>query len=411
MPKFLTVLFLVLFSVSAFSQSSLLKYGQPNITGSSIFEAPMAPVTFLDQAPNGLNGLFADASCALCPTGQQTIVDNFAASSAGPTYGITELVIWGGYYPENIPNSVDDFTIMIHSDAGGSPGAVIDTRSGLQATTRSTTGIVLFGCDEYVFTFDFTSAPIMVTSTGTYWIEIFNNSVESGNFFWETGDVDFTHGVTGSAWAQETPGATWNLDGFTDLSLQVNGDDAIPVELVSFNATASGTTVNLNWATASETNNKGFSIERSSGSEYETIGFVSGFGTTTESRSYTFTDNRVNSGTYTYRLKQIDFDGTFKYSKAVDVQVLAATEFNLAQNYPNPFNPTTTIEYGIKAKSNVKITVLNSIGEEVALLVNEEKEEGIHQVQFNAVNLPSGVYFYRIQTGSFVDTKKMMLLK
>ncbi len=411
MPKSFTVLLLVLFSFSAFAQSSLLKYGQPEISGTSIYGAPMAPVTFLDQIPNGSNGLFADASCVLCPTGQQSIADNFAVGSAGPTYGITELVIWGGYYPENIPNSVDNFTILIHSDAGGSPGAVIETRSGLQATTRSTTGTILFGCDEYVFTFDFTSAPIMITSTGTYWIEIYNNSVESGNFFWETGNLDATHGVLGSGWAQEAPAASWNLDGATDLSIQLNGDDAIPVELVSFRATANGTAVNLNWTTASETNNKGFSIERSSGSGYETIGFVAGFGTTTESRNYTFTDNGVNSGMYTYRLKQIDFNGTYKYSNGVDVQVLAAAEFALTQNYPNPFNPTTTIGYGIQVKSNVKITVLNSIGEEVALLLNEEKEAGYHQIQFNAVNLPSGVYFYRIQAGSYTDTKKMILLK
>jgi hypothetical protein len=411
MPKFFTVLFLVLFSFTAFAQSSLLDYGNPGISGTSNFEAPMAPVTFLDQVPNGINGLFADASCVLCPTGQQSIADNFVVSAAGPSYGITELVIWGGYYPENIPNSVDNFTILIHSDAGGSPGTVIDTRSGLQATTRSTTGIILFGCDEYVFTFDFTASPILIANTGTYWIEIYNNSVESGNFFWETGNLDVTHGIVGSGWAQATPAVTWNLDPATDLSIQLNGDDNIPVELVSFQATANNSEVSLNWETATETNNKGFSIERSSGSDFATIGFVQGFGTTTQSRQYTFTDKGVMSGKYTYRLKQVDFNGTFQYSNGVDVEVLAAAEFALAQNYPNPFNPTTTIRYGINTKSNVKITVLNSIGEEVALLLNEEKEAGYHQVEFNAVNLSSGVYFYRIQAGSFTDTKKMILLK
>lgn len=411
MPKFFTVLFIVLFSLTAFAQTSLLNYGVAGISGTSIFEAPMSPIVYLNQAENGSNGLFADASCALCPTGQQSIADNFTVSAAGATYGITGFVIWGGYYPENIPNTTDDFTFIIHSDAAGSPGTVVETRTGLQATTRSTTGVILFGCDEYVFTFDLTLAPIMMPNTGTFWIEIYNNSVESGNFFWETGNLDVTYGVLGSAWTQATPGTTWNLDGATDLSIQINGDDGLPVELVSFNAAANGTQVNLNWETATETNNKGFSIERSSGTEFKTIGFVPGFGTTTESKCYSFSDNNVNPGTYSYRLKQLDFNGTFEYSNAVEVQVTSPVEFTLAQNYPNPFNPTTTIGFGIQKQSNVKITVLNVIGEEVAIVLNEVKEAGYHQVEFNARNLPSGVYFYTLQAGSFTDTKKMILTK
>lgn len=408
MPKFYTVLFLVCFSLTAFAQSSLLDYGQPNIKGYSTYDSPNAfPV--LDQIPNGVNGLFADASCALCPTLQQSIAENFVVTTGAPDNAIIQITIWGGYYPENIPNSVDDFTFIIHSDAGG-PGAVVDTRTGIEATSRSTTGTVLFGCDEYVFTFDFSADPIFLANNGTYWLELYNNSVESGNFFWETGNLDVTHGVAGSGWTTTTPGVTWNLDPATDLSAQISGE-IIPVELVSFEASVSGGKVNLNWSTATETNNRGFSIERSSGSEFETIGFVNGSGTTTERRSYSFTDDNVLSGTYTYRLKQIDFDGSFQYSNGVEVNVFSAKDFTLTQNFPNPFNPTTTIEYGLQTKSNVKITVLNSIGQEVALLVNESKEAGYHQVQFNAVNMPSGVYFYRIQAGNFTDTKKMILLK
>jgi hypothetical protein len=176
MPKFYTVLFLVCFTVAAFAQSSLLDYGKPNISGSSIYEAPVS-FTVVDQIPNGINGLFADASCALCPTLQQSIAENFVVTTGASDNGIIQIVIWGGYYPENIPNSVDDFTFIIHSDAGG-PGAVVETRTGVQATSRTTTGTVLFGCDEYVFTFDFSADPIMLTSNGTYWLELYNNSVE-----------------------------------------------------------------------------------------------------------------------------------------------------------------------------------------------------------------------------------------
>jgi hypothetical protein len=83
----------------------------------------------------------------------------------------------------------------------------------------------------------------------------------------------------------------------------------------------------------------------------------------------------------------------------------------LEQNYPNPFNPSTTISFGIENKSNVNLTVINLIGEQVAVVLNEEMESGYHQVQFNATNLPSGVYFYQLKAGNFVETKKMVLLK
>lgn len=415
MPKFYLLLLLVCFSVTAFAQSSLLDYGKPNVSGTSIYQAPMSPISFLDQIPNQVNGLFADASCTLCPALQQSVAENFVVATSIPDLSISEIVIWGGYYPENIPNSVDEFTIIIHSDAGGSPGYVVEIRSGLEATIRTTTGTVLYGCDEYIFTFDFSSDPIYMTNAGTYWLELYNNSIESGNFFWETGDLDVTYGLPGSGWTTTTPGVTWNIDPSTSLSALICGEQLIPVELVSFEASASGGKVNLNWTTATEKNNRGFSIERSSGSEFETIGFVNGSGTTTEHKSYSFQDDNVLTGNYTYRLKQIDFNGTFQNSYGVEVNVSAATGFTLAQNFPNPFNPTTTIKYGLQTKSNVKITVLNSIGQEVALLINETKEAGYHQVQFNGVSatggLPSGVYFYRIQAGNFTETKKMILMK
>ncbi len=413
MPKFFTVLCLVLFSFSVFAQqASLSDYGVANVTGKSIVESPMASVQFLLQAPNQVNGVFADASCALCGTGQQTVAENFAATISNATTGILELVMYGGYYPENIPNTTDNFTILVHADAAGSPGTVIWSQSGLQATSRVSTGVVLFGVNEYMFTFDFDAAnAIMLPTTGTYWIEIFNNSVESGNFFWETGTLDATHGVAGSGWYTTTPGTAWNLDPATDFSLTVNGDDALPVELVSFAATSNGTAVNLNWQTASEINNKGFEIQKMFGSVFETIGYVEGNGTTTENNYYSFTDNKVTSGTYTYRLKQVDLDGTFKYSNEVEVNVIAAAKFALAQNYPNPFNPTTNINFSIAETGNVKLAVYNTLGQEVATLVNGIMAAGQHVATLNAQSLPSGAYFYKLQSGNSVMIKKMLLLK
>lgn len=413
MPKFFTVLCFVLFSFSVFAQSTLSDYGTANVTGKSILESPMAPVQFLFQTPNQVNGVFADASCALCGTGQQTVAENFTATISNSTTGIIQFVIYGGYYPENIPNATDDFTIILHADAAGSPGTVLWQESGIQATSRSTTGVVLFGVDEYMFTFDFDFAnAILLPGTGTYWVEIFNNSVESGNFFWETGNLDGAHGVAGSGWYTTTPGTAWNLDPATDFSFTINGDDnVVPVELVSFEASANGTSVTLNWETATETNNKGFEIQKSIGSEFQTIGYVQGNGTTTQSSCYSYTDSKLNSGTYTYRLKQVDFDGTINYSNAVEVNVLAAADFALDQNYPNPFNPTTNINFSIAETGNVTLAVYNTIGQEVATLVNGVMAAGQHEVTLNAQSLPSGAYFYKLQSGGSTMIKKMLLLK
>jgi len=115
-----------------------------------------------------VNGLFADSNCLGCGSLQQSIAENFIAVSGGPDVGITEIVMWGGYFPENIPNTVDNFTIILHDDAAG-PGADLDVRTGLEATSRVATGIVLFGVDEWMFTFDFSANPIMIPSAGTYW--------------------------------------------------------------------------------------------------------------------------------------------------------------------------------------------------------------------------------------------------
>ena len=368
------------------------------------------PFVLLTQLPNQVNGLFADETCALCPTGQQSIADNLTVSDVGTFSCFASFVIWGGYYPENIPNTTDDFTFIIHSDAQGSPGTVIETRSGIQPTTRTSTGVILYGCDEYIFTFDFASDPFMIPNSGTYWIEIYNNSVESGNFFWETGNLDVTFGVLGSAWTQSAPGTTWNMDGATDLSILVTNEQLVPIELVSFKATANGSEVNLNWLTATETNNKGFEVQRSSVGDFETLAFVEGHGTTTETKVYSYSDRNIYAGSYSYRLKIIDFDGTFSYSNIVEADFQVPTTFSLQQNYPNPFNPSTTIKYSVPSTERVVIKVYGILGNEISVLVNEYKAAGNYEVNFNAQDLVSGVYFYRIKSGDFVQTKKMVLL-
>jgi len=186
----------------------------------------------------------------------------------------------------------------------------------------------------------------------------------------------------------------------------------IPVELTSFTANVNNGVVELNWVTATEVNNQGFEVERrTENTEYRTIGFVAGSGTTTEPMNYSYTDRTVENETYFYRLKQVDFNGTYEYSDEVEVGAIRITSFNLEQNYPNPFNPTTNIKYSVPEAGNIILAVYNVVGEEVAVLVNGYTEAGIFDVSFDASNLPSGVYLYKLQSANSVQTKKMMLLK
>ncbi len=199
--------------------------------------------------------------------------------------------------------------------------------------------------------------------------------------------------------------------------LVIKYSETVPVELTSFNANVNGNIVELKWITATETNNKGFEIERKSADGiYKQISFISGNGTTTQPQVYSFTDENVSAGNYIYRLKQVDFDGSYSYSNEVEVKFEIPSEFSLSQNYPNPFNPTTTIRYQIPHKEFVTLKTYDILGNEVAALVNEEKPAGSYTVEFTSHSrdekaLSSGLYFYTISAGSFISTKKMLLLK
>ena len=186
---------------------------------------------------------------------------------------------------------------------------------------------------------------------------------------------------------------------------------SVPVELTSFTATSNEASVNLNWETATEQNNQGFEIQRKVDNDFITIGFVPGYGTTTEPREYTFTDKNLENGTYNYRLKQIDFNGTFEFSDVVSVEVSSVKTFALEQNYPNPFNPSTNIKFSLPNSGLTNLSVYNLIGEKVSEIVNEFLIEGEYNFRFDASNLPSGIYIAKLASGTFNQTIKMTLLK
>jgi len=186
----------------------------------------------------------------------------------------------------------------------------------------------------------------------------------------------------------------------------------IPVELVSFSSSVSGNDVSLSWITATEVNNSHFEIQRSSnGVGFARIGIIEGKGTSTETSYYSFEDEALNAGHYYYRLKQVDYNGSFEFSNVIEADIVTVNSFDLSQNYPNPFNPSTTINFSISNSGLVSLKVYDVMGNEIAEIFYQEIAAGSHSIEFNAAGLASGTYFYKLQAGNKIETQKMLLLK
>ena len=208
-------------------------------------------------------------------------------------------------------------------------------------------------------------------------------------------------------------------------------DNPVPVELVSFTAEAVAAeagkreTVELRWQTVSEANNYGFEIERASDvkpKRWQRLGFLPGHGTSSSLCQYSFMDNTVTPfGTYIYRLKQIDTDGSYEYSPEINVSFQKPITYQLQQNYPNPFsakggsasggNSSTVIAFNLPQPGDVKLVLVNILGNVIKVITEGEYDAGRHEVVLNAADLASGIYFYRIEAGSFMDVKKLVVMK
>jgi len=283
------------------------------------------------------------------------------------------------------------------------------------------------------------------TNNGDTWFNTnaFNNLFNDfTDFVLDTND-DIYVSILGSqqgVYLSTDSGASWEYKGLSNLDVNCLAIDSsgylyagtyndgifripgrtTPVELISFTAIVNERDVELSWITATELNNSGFEILRcaqNDNSIWEKIGFVKGKGTTTENTLYNYTDKNLSSGSYNYRLKQIDYDGSYQYYNLKEtIEISNQFSFALEQNYPNPFNPTTTISYSIPEDGIVTLKVFDALGNEVRRLVGEEQEAGSYQVKFNAEGLSSGIYFYNLNThgingGNFNSTMKMMILK
>jgi hypothetical protein len=227
----------------------------------------------------------------------------------------------------------------------------------------------------------------------------------------------------GSTWTErgqdgrDANANTVTLSGVDQLSRWTLGSEhsPLPVELTTFDARADGETVQLAWTTASETNNAGFHVQRTrSGADgWTQVGFVEGYGTTSEPKTYSFDDVGVpyEADSLRYRLKQVDLDGAAHYSESVEVALASPAELALRGNYPNPFAGQTTIRYEVPQSGDIRLAVYNVLGQRVALLVHEQQEAGRKEISFTARDLPSGVYFVRLTSGGMTRTQKITVVQ
>jgi hypothetical protein len=239
----------------------------------------------------------------------------------------------------------------------------------------------------------------------------------------------------GGAGSGSPAGTITSSSGFTDLTASIvftlanhtGGGNVLPVELSSFTVSNYLRNILVKWVTSSEKNCNKFEIERALvnmkgvPSNWLTAGTIQASGTSTSTKNYSFTEKNLQAGKYQYRLKMVDYDGSYKYSSIEATEISLPKNFDLSQNYPNPFNPSTKINYSLPFDSKVVLDVYNLIGERVIQLVNKEQAAGYYSVDFNSSiinrNIPSGVYLYRISSvdkvngNNFSIVKKMMLLK
>ena len=252
-----------------------------------------------------------------------------------------------------------------------------------------------------------------------------SHSVDKNVTFTSLTDLHLSGGSVGDGYLTGIPlsAVTIDIDGDTrSATYPYKGADEataspLPVELNAFSASINNNQVVLNWTTSTEVNNYGFEVQRIINSKqltmnnWKKIGFVTGSGNSNSIKKYSFKDENISSGKIKYRLKQINNDGTYNYSKAIELNAELPAKFELSQNYPNPFNPVTTIKFSLPQKSNVRLIVYNSLGQKVETLLNELLKAGYHQIKFSGNNISSGIYFYRLDAGKYHSIKKMILLK
>ncbi|ROL61669.1 T9SS C-terminal target domain-containing protein [Bacteroidetes/Chlorobi group bacterium ChocPot_Mid] len=389
----------------------IFEYNTATYQGGGIYNAPNSSPTLIN--------------CTITANSSE-IGGGIYSWSSSPT--INNSIIWGNTATEN-GNQIginSGTTTLNYSCYSNGTNDIYNSGGTFTATNNNITSDPKFvGSGEY---------PFLILGESP--------CVDAGNNTYISEDYDI-RGAGYSRKLNKTTGGAGTVDmGAYEYKVNV---DPLPVELSMFSAEYKMNNVILNWQTATEVNNYGFEIERSVAqisnlfNNWQKIGFVNGHGNSNSPKDYSFIDANPPSGKLQYRLKQIDTDGSFEYSQVVQVETELPKQFSLEQNYPNPFNPSTTIKYSIPSvmvslpdevrlsnhdnsdvipslsrdEVHVTLIIYNILGKEVATLVDEYQKPGTYNYQLSIDNykLSGGVYFYQLQAGNFIATKKLILLK
>jgi hypothetical protein len=221
--------------------------------------------------------------------------------------------------------------------------------------------------------------------------------------------------VTGLTWASgdtltlrwNDPNVGGNDDGLSIDNFNFTIAGTLPVQFKSFTATKGNDVVNLKWSTATESNNKGFEVQRSvNGSKYQTLGFVKGNGNSNVVKTYSFTDAHNTTGNICYRLKQIDFNGASEFSKVACVNV-ELEKTTAVVTTPNPFNGSLHIKYNSATEGTANVQIIDMLGkshQNTNMVVNK----GENTLTLDTDALPVGIYFIRVTNGAEITTQRIV---
>ena len=401
------------FLILALLNGDLLGQEKPSLIGQGAGKNhSAATVVIYDQMDNpGTNSITSQNFETANDIFDSFAADDFAIMDM--RWLIETIDVLGVYYNGSGPASSVNVWIYLADGAGGLPIQIVFSALNIIPSAGLADG-----------SFSITLPVPLVLNEGWYWlcIQANMNSSPGGQWGWTGRTVQ---SFSESAW--KNPGGgfgtictpSWGYR-VTNCAVGTEPDNCfslngaiVPVELISFSAIGNNNEVELNWSTATETNNQGFEIERKfQNSQFEKIVYVPGWGSSSEMHYYSYIDKSLTDGKYSYRLKQIDFNGSFEYSKAVEIEITEPYEYVLEQNYPNPFNPSTTIMFALPHRSKVSLGIYDILGELVVELINDQLyEEGYHKVLFDGSLLSSGTFVYRLKAGNYTDNGKMILLR
>ncbi len=297
------------------------------------------------------------------------------------------------------PNSNNLGSTLVTRTAGTNGIVTVNSVSGIKRTWKITPT-----------TQPSSENPVSVTLS---WVsDDDNGKTISALYVWRSDDNKATWQLIAGPLDGSGRSVTFTTTSFSDFTL-TDANAPLPVELSTFTASVNGRVVKLDWKTETEVNFAAFQIERKNadGLNWTKVTEIKAAGSSNAPKDYSYSDRNITAGNYNYRLKMIDNDGTYKYSKVVEAGVAKPTAFKLEQNYPNPFNPTTTINYDLPIDAQVQINIYSITGQLVKILVQEKQSAGYYSVPFNAAGLASGTYIYQLRAGSFIQSSKMVILK